>query len=97
MGKTDCTRITAARLQKPLSSHAYTTLADLSGAGQYAIKAITNHANTNDVTGLHYASYDDPRDLLAPMQKIEDHILGLARVRLAVVAMTQNTQQEATQ
>ncbi len=65
----------------------YITLADLSGAGQYAIKAITNHANTNDVTGLHYASYDDPRDLLEPMQKIENHILGLARVRLSVVAV----------
>ena len=75
----------------------YTTLADLSGAGQYAIKAITNHANTNDVTGLHYASYDDPRDLLAPMQKIEDYILGLARVRLTVVAGTQINNQPAGQ
>jgi len=65
------------------SSHdlrrSFTSLADLSGAGQYAIKAILNHATGNDVTGAHYAKYDDPRDLLAPLQKIEDYILSKAK------------------
>ncbi len=68
----------------------FTTLADHSGAGQYAIKGILNHSPGNDVTGTHYAAYrplDDAgnvdlsevESMREPLQKIEDYILSKAK------------------
>ena len=66
----------------PFSCHdlrrSFTTLADKSGAGQYIIKAVLNHASGGDVTSEHYVQYDAD-DLREPMQKIENFILSKAK------------------
>lgn len=58
----------------------FTTLADRSGAGSFAIKAILNHSSGADVTQTHYAQYGDAEDLRDPLQEIENYILSKAKV-----------------
>lgn len=68
----------------------FTTLADHSGAGGYAIKGVLNHAAGNDVTGAHYAAYkpldstgnvdlSEVKSMRESLQKIEDYILSQAK------------------
>ena len=63
------------------SSHAirrtFAMLADKSGAGAFAIKAILNHSPGADVTQGHYVQYTDLNDLREPLQEIEDYILSI--------------------
>ena len=68
----------------------FTTLADFSGAGQYVIKGILNHAASGDVTAMHYANYspldaaghvdmDAVESMREALQQIEDYILEVGR------------------
>lgn len=53
----------------------FATLADQSGAGSYVIKAILNHAPSNDVTGAHYAGYS-PLDSSGNVSQEEIQVIG---------------------
>lgn len=52
----------------------WASTADKCGIGAYAIKAVLNHATSNDVTGTHYAQADLD-DMRKALQKTENYIL----------------------
>ena len=61
----------------------FITTAESLDISLYAVKALVNHSTGNDVTGGYIIS--DPERLRKPMQRIENHLLGLCRPKSAKI------------
>jgi integrase len=61
----------------------FITTAESLNISSYAVKALVNHSTGNDVTGGYIIS--DPERLRKPMQRIENHLLGLCRPKSAKI------------
>jgi hypothetical protein len=61
----------------------FITTAESLNVPSYSVKALVNHSTGNDVTGGYIIS--DPERLRKPMQRIENHLLGLCRPKSAKI------------